>query len=235
MSEPTPITDPLELRDVIAGQRFNAAKRAGLEPDYAAIRDEAQADLIKLERVDAEGDLPTASAPSPVVQEERRERSAADVAQMAAESGATFVRRPVADLAPTPKPRLTLAKVLERIESLISWLPPAQRQPGRNLLMVMMRQDVRSVMRQTPEGFAIALRYQQLLSAHPHEPGKGKAQESFIYPKYAKALGNEIGWKLKSLRHYRGLTVDQQDAEFLRRVVQVCNRSTHVLGPWWVK
>lgn len=234
MSEPTPITDPLELRDVIAGQRFNAAKRAGADPDYAAIRAEAEADLAKLERVDAEGDLPTASAPSPIAQAERRERTVTDIAQMAAESGARFVRRAVADT-PVKKPRLTLAKVMERIDTLVAALPPTQRQPGRNLLHVMMRQDVRSVMRQTPEGFAIALRYQQLLAAHPHEKGKGKAQESFIYPKYAKALGNEIGWKLKSLRHYRGLTVDQQDAEFLRRVVQVCNRSTHVLGPWWVK
>lgn len=224
MRDSDPIADPLKLRDTMAEARFNSAKRLGLDPNYAEVRAEAEMDLAFVDRVQQEGDLD--AGPTTKSESRTRPRSADPVGDMASQAGAKFQRREIETEARLPD----LVDVNERISQLVKWLPPAQRKPGRNLLMVM---DPRLVMKQTPYGFAMSLRYQQLLSRTPHDRGAEKMKASFLYPKFAHALLSEYGWKLAGARHYKDMTVGQAEQEFLARVRGICDRSTGVLGAWW--
>jgi hypothetical protein len=61
------------------------------------------------------------------------------------------------------------------------------------------------------------------------------ADRPYAYPAYAHAVVTEMWDCTKRRRRYRGLSDKDRAAAYRRALEDICDRSTGILGAWWVK
>lgn len=88
-------------------------------------------------------------------------------------------------------------------------------------------------------GAKLSLRFAQILEID-HKAAAGKRNVAIMdkpykYPALAKDALQEHADYTMLRRGYRGLSEVDRNRRFLRKIEDICDRSTGVLGPWWVK
>lgn len=83
---------------------------------------------------------------------------------------------------------------------------------------------------------ALAKRMAQMCQQVPGSPkGASLADRQYVYPAFAKDVLTEHTDFTYKRRKYRGLSYLDRQRVFWRAIEDIADRSTGVLGPWWVR
>jgi hypothetical protein len=82
---------------------------------------------------------------------------------------------------------------------------------------------------------ALVKRMRQMCASAPSLKARSLADREYIYPTYAKGVLQEHTDYTFGRRKYRGLDHKDRQKAFWRAIEDLADRSTGVLGPWWVK
>ena len=82
---------------------------------------------------------------------------------------------------------------------------------------------------------AMVARYKELLARAPASQARNTDRANFLFPAFAKDLLAIHSDHLHGRRDFRGLKPRDKRRVWIRKVEDICDRSTGILGPWWVR
>jgi hypothetical protein len=82
---------------------------------------------------------------------------------------------------------------------------------------------------------ALIKRMRQMCQSAPSLKARSLADREYLYPAFAKGVIQEHTDYTFGRRKYRGLNHKDRQKAFWRSIEDLADRSTGVLGPWWVK
>lgn len=87
----------------------------------------------------------------------------------------------------------------------------------------------------TEKARALAKRMKEMCATAPGSKGLSLADRNYLFPALAKDVIQEHTDFTFHRRRYRGLDKTDRQRAFWRAIEDIADRSTGVLGPWWVK